>query len=117
MQRKYAILALALPTIGAFAILSWALVLPLVACLSEHSTNLKEYLGMVTFAHVTIFLFTIPAYVWVPLAIIGYVIGAWLVYSSSYRKRSFHVLLTGIVLSMFPIILLALAPLSKYRGP
>jgi len=117
MKRKYAILTLVLPTLVALAILFWSLVIPLIACLSEHSTSVKEYFGYVAFAHVTIFLFNIPAYVWVPLSILGYFTGTWILLTSANRSRSIGAILTGILLSAFPILLLALAPLCKYRGP
>ena len=56
MKRKHALLALALPALAALTLLFWSFGLPLLACMSEHSTSLKEYWGFVVFAHVCIFM-------------------------------------------------------------
>jgi hypothetical protein len=118
MKRKHAILILVFPALAALALLFWSLGLPLIACLSEHSTSLKEYWGFIVFAHVCIFMFGIPAYAWIPSALAGFAIGAWLLLSARSQDRGWAGIAIGIVLSLLPIILLSLAPVfGDYRGP
>jgi len=118
MKRKHAILILILPVLGALALLFWSLGLPLVACLSEHSTSPKKYWEFIVFAHVCIFMFGIPAYAWIPSALVGFGAGAWLLLSARSRNRGWIGITIGIVLSLLPIILISLAPLfGDYRGP
>jgi hypothetical protein len=118
MKRKYAILILVLPILAAVALLFWSLGLPLIACLSGHSTSLISYLHYFGFAHVCIFMFGIPAIAWIPSALAGFAVGAWLLLSAQSHKRGWVGITIGIVLALLPIVLLSLAPaFCYYRGP
>lgn len=117
MKRKSAILALAIPTIGTLALLFFSIGFALLECFYNGTCSFKEFLQAVGFIHFTVFLFNIPAYVWIPTALAAYGVGVWLVLSSEHRSHRVTFLILGFLLSLFPSILIALAPLSKYRGP
>lgn len=118
MKKRYSACILTLPTLATLAILFVSLGTPLLACLSEHSTSIGEYLGFVAFPLVTVSLFGVPGYVVVPMSLAGFGIGTWLLLSSASRARSVIVLSIAIVLAMLPIALACLVPTcSKYHGP
>jgi len=117
MKRNKAILALAVPTVGAVALLFWSLGFALIECFYNGSCSLGEFFKAVGFIHLTVFLFNIPAYVWIPSALAAYGVGVWLVLTSGYRKRKITFMILGILLSLLPTILIALAPMSEYKGP
>lgn len=118
MKTKYAIMILALPALSVLALLLWSLGYPLFACLSEDFPSLMEYVHWLVFLHGCIFLFGLPAYVWIPVAFTSFGIGAWLLLSTRSRNRGRKGIALGVVLSLIPVAVLSLAPFfGEYRGP
>lgn len=117
ITRKRALLALALPTLGAFVLLSLSLLGGVMNGFQNGTWKIKDCLENMAFIHGTIFLFNIPIYAWIPASLSAYGIGAWLVLSSEHRARRVPLFVLGMLLSLLPSIMIALYPFCKYRGP
>ena len=110
MKKRYSIGILALPMIATLFILYVTLGVPLLSCLSEHSTNIGEYFEAIAFLHVTVSIFGILGYVWTPVVLLGFGIGAWLLIVDKDRKTRIAVLCIAIVLAMLPVVFVCLVP-------
>jgi len=110
-------MAWAIPTIGTLALLFFSIGCALVECFYNGTCSFKEFFQAIGFIHFTVYLFNIPVIVWIPTALAAYGVGVWLVLSSEHRSHRATFLIFGLLLSLFPSLLIALAPLSEYRGP
>ena len=119
ITRKKALLALALPTLGALVLLAWSLLggIMIMNGFQNGTWNIKGFLESMAFMHVSVLLFTIPIYAWIPASLSAYGIGVWLVLLSAHQARRVPLFVLGMLLSLLPSILIALYPFCKCRGP
>jgi len=70
------------------------------------------------FINMCVVMFGIPAYAWIPSALIGFGLGTWLLFSAQSRNRNLGIIILAIALLLLPIFVLSLAPFfGKYIGP
>ena len=108
MRKRYAAMILALPTLVLMALTCVTLY---IGSWAEHPVDALDIVLLMLVCHT---IGGISAYIWLLVGIVGFAVGAWLLLTS--RSRDW--LSLGAILSMFPVIVAALAFFFlEYHGP
>ena len=103
-------------SLAALVLFGWSVLLPLWFSLAEGYPG--DFVKALVFIHVNITLLGIPAYIVIPITFLCFSFGCRILYRATDPDPFSNSRLLGFVLTLAPIIVIALAPIAgQYRGP
>lgn len=116
MNRKKALLVLALPALAALALFGWSIVQPVIWYITSNTfTTLVED---IMYTNVVITMFGLPIGLWIVTSLLSFATGCYFVFIKG-RKATFKgTQYLGMALSSAPVIIIVLAMcFARYDGP